>query len=127
MQDDNDEGIIRLTFMANFDKWKALERSEYRKEKEKVALLSHEVIKELMPSFDANLIYGDIFTPTTIKRYTGHYGGTVYGSPQKCRNGKTSTEGLYIIGTDQGFLGITGALLSGISMANLYGLKGMVK
>jgi hypothetical protein len=29
-------------------------------------------------------------------------------------------ENLYLCGTDQGFLGITGAMLSGISIANMY-------
>jgi hypothetical protein len=51
--------------------------------------------------------------------------GTVYGSTDKTRDGKTPYNGLYIIGTDQGFLGIVGAMLSGISMANLHGLMEM--
>ncbi|MBX3459396.1 MAG: NAD(P)/FAD-dependent oxidoreductase [Planctomycetes bacterium] len=65
----------------------------------------------------------DMFTPRTIRHYTGHEGGAVYGSPQKLRTGKTDVEGLYIIGTDQGFLGIIGAALSGISMANRWVLQ----
>ncbi len=68
--------------------------------------------------------FKDIFTPATIKRYTYHFDGTVYGSTDKSRNGKTKFDGLYIIGTDQGFLGIVGSMLSGISMANLYVLQG---
>jgi hypothetical protein len=58
----------------------------------------------------------------TIKRYTWHKEGHVYGSTDKSRNGKTKYDNLYVIGTDQGFLGIVGSMLSGISMANLYGL-----
>jgi phytoene dehydrogenase-like protein len=65
----------------------------------------------------------DMFTPRTIRHYTGHEGGAVYGSPQKLRTGATGIEGLYIIGTDQGFLGIIGAALSGISMANRWVLQ----
>lgn len=64
--------------------------------------------------------FTDAFTPRTIERYTGHLNGAIYGSPDKLRSGKTSVEGLFLCGTDQGFLGITGATLSGISMANLY-------
>ena len=60
--------------------------------------------------------------PTTIKKFTSHLNGAVYGSIDKSRDGKTSVEGLYITGTDQGFLGIVGSMLSGISMANLHGL-----
>jgi phytoene dehydrogenase-like protein len=65
----------------------------------------------------------DMFTPRTIRHYTGHEGGAVYGSPRKLRTGATGVEGLYIIGTDQGFLGIIGAALSGISMANRWVLQ----
>lgn len=68
-----------------------------------------------MPNY--NILFKDIFTPTTIKRYTHHFDGTVYGSIDKSRNGKTHINGTYICGTDQGFLGIVGSMLSGISMA----------
>jgi phytoene dehydrogenase-like protein len=53
-------------------------------------------------------------------RYTGHIKGAVYGSTQKVRDGRTAIKNLFICGTDQGFLGIVGAMLSGISMANLH-------
>ncbi len=65
----------------------------------------------------------DMFTPRTIRHYTGHENGAVYGSPRKLRTGATGIEGLYIMGTDQGFLGIIGAALSGISMANRWVLQ----
>jgi len=65
----------------------------------------------------------DMFTPRTIQKYTGHLGGAVYGAPHKSRDGRTSIKNLYICGTDQGFLGIIGAMLSGISMANLHVLS----
>jgi len=65
----------------------------------------------------------DMFTPRTIRHFTGHEGGAVYGSPRKLRTGATGIEGLYVIGTDQGFLGIIGAALSGISMANRWVLQ----
>ena len=63
-------------------------------------------------------MFKDLFTPRTIEHFTGHVNGAVYGSPAKRVNGETPLEGLYICGTDQGFLGIVGAMLSGISMAN---------
>ena len=65
----------------------------------------------------------DMFTPRTIRHYTGHEGGAVYGSPTKLRTGATGIDGLILIGTDQGFLGIIGAALSGISMANRWVLQ----
>jgi phytoene dehydrogenase-like protein len=74
-------------------------------------------------NFKPNIIFSDVFTPHSIERYTGHINGAVYGSPLKRKTGKTDFDNLIICGTDQGFLGIVGALLSGISMANLHGLS----
>lgn len=65
-----------------------------------------------------------MFTPRTIKKFTGHFNGAIYGAPQKIRNGRTHLSNLYLCGTDQGFLGIVGAMLSGISMANYHILQG---
>jgi phytoene dehydrogenase-like protein len=70
-----------------------------------------------------DVIAKDMFTPLTIERFTGHLGGAVYGAPQKSRSGQTHLSNLFIAGTDQGFLGIVGAMLSGISIANRYVLK----
>lgn len=116
------EGVVRVTYMANYEQWRELERSPYEAKKEEVAESAQALVKKLMPSFGAKLLFTDVFSPTTIERYTWHLGGTVYGSIDKSRDGRTPVEGLYIIGTDQGFLGIVGSILSGISMANLHGL-----
>jgi len=65
----------------------------------------------------------DMFTPRTIRQFTGHLEGAVYGAPVKNRPGRTALSNLYLCGTDQGFLGIVGALLGGISMANYHVLQ----
>ena len=44
-------------------------------------------------------------------------------TPRKVRDGRTHLSNLYLCGTDQGFLGIIGAMLSGISMANYHILQ----
>ena len=49
--------------------------------------------------------------------------GAVYGCPEKIKDGRTHLGNLFLCGTDQGFLGITGSMLSGISIANLHLLK----
>jgi hypothetical protein len=64
----------------------------------------------------------DMFTPRTVEKFTSHLGGAVYGSTRKARTGETGYQNLYLAGTDQGFLGIIGAMLSGISMANRHAL-----
>ena len=53
-----------------------------------------------------------------IQRFTGHVNGAVYGAPRKRMSGTTHLKNLFICGTDQGFVGIIGAMFSGIAMAN---------
>ena len=60
----------------------------------------------------------DTFTPRTIKRFTSHENGTLYGSPTKSRDGSTKFKNLFLAGTDQGYVGIVGAMLGGIAVAN---------
>jgi hypothetical protein len=50
--------------------------------------------------------------------------GAVYGSPVKRRDGATGIANLNLVGTDQGLVGVVGALLSGVTMANLHVLSG---
>jgi len=79
-----------------------------------------------LPSEDAltsATITTDMFTPRTITKFTGHLRGAIYGAPVKQRQGRTALENVYLCGTDQGFLGIIGAMLSGISMANYHILQ----
>ena len=64
-----------------------------------------------------------MFTPKTVKRYTGHENGAIYGAPQKNYAGTTHLKNLYVCGTDQGMVGIIGAIISGITIANRYLLK----
>ena len=117
------EGLFRLTFMANFDHWNNFEKSHYLEEKEKVYQDSVKLLTDHVKGFsNLTIVAKDVFSPTTIKKYTSHLNGTVYGSTLKSRDGKSKFENLYIIGTDQGFLGIIGSMLSGISIGNMYGL-----
>ncbi|WP_408096399.1 phytoene desaturase family protein [Peredibacter sp. HCB2-198] len=118
------EGTIRITYMANYHQWRELNRTSYDEMKDKVSANALELVQKLTPGFDGKLLFKDIFSPMTIERYTWHLNGTVYGSIDKTRDGRTPVKNLFIIGTDQGFLGIVGSMLSGISMANLHGLMG---
>lgn len=120
------EGLIRITNIANFSLWKSLKETdeqEYVKQKEICFDASLDEISKFKPNFKKHIQFQDIFTPHTIFRYTNRHNGAVYGSPKKNKTGQTPFKNLYIIGTDQGFLGIVGSILSGISIANLYGLK----
>jgi len=123
-----DEGIVRFTAQANFEAWNSLNEESYLHEKtEWFDKLGKSACKFLpIDSFELiknQSITTDMFTPKTVKKFTGRLGGAVYGSPIKNKPGTTQLENLFICGTDQGFLGIVGAMLSGITIANLYGLR----
>lgn len=131
-----DEGFLRVTAMANYDKWCALNEDDYLAQKaywydelQKVTLglLPHPKASASASAADIlsqHRIASDMFTPRTVRKYTGHLNGAIYGAPNKIKDGRTHLENVYLAGTDQGFLGIVGAMLSGISMANLHVLQG---
>lgn len=118
------EGLFRCTCLANHDAWVGLPEPEYRAAKERVyGEIQASALRFLPPSaipLCEATIATDMFTPRTIVKFTGHLGGAIYGSPQKVRDGRTALANVYLAGTDQGFLGIVGAMLSGISMANFH-------
>jgi len=117
------EAMIRVTNMANFDLWNKLEEDEYKAQKAAWLETSLKEVVKFVPDFRDSIVYTDVFTPKTIHRFTGHLNGAVYGTPNKIKTGRTHLENLFICGTDQGFLGIVGAMLSGVSMANLHVLQ----
>jgi phytoene dehydrogenase-like protein len=117
------EGMIRITNLANFDLWNRLNEEEYKAQKAAWLEASLNEVVKLIPDFRDSIVFTDVFTPKTIRRFTGHINGAVYGTPNKTKMGTTRLENLFICGTDQGFLGIVGAMLSGISMANLHVLQ----
>jgi phytoene dehydrogenase-like protein len=67
---------------------------------------------------DRELYYETPLPRKTIKRFTSHENGTLYGSPTKSRDGSTKLKNLFLAGTDQGYIGIVGAMLGGIAVAN---------
>lgn len=118
-----EDGRIRITALAEPDYWLDLPEEEYQQRKME---WNDRIIQSAMrhiPDFRPHVIDEDVFTPRTIRRFTGHDNGCVYGAPQKFVNGLTPVRNLYLCGTDQGFLGIVGAMLSGITIANRYLLK----
>lgn len=115
---------LRTTHLAGYPSWKTLEHETYVAQKKILLQQSREnALKLLKCPLHPTVLAEDMFTPLTIERYTGHINGAIYGSPQKYRDGNIGCNRIFICGTDQGFLGIIGALLSGISMANYHCLN----
>jgi phytoene dehydrogenase-like protein len=119
--DDLKEGVVRVTCLANFDQWMRLDEGAYTAAKREAYRRTTDRVTELAPGFRPHVVASDLFTPRTIKKYTGRLDGAVYGIPHKRPRGETHLENLFICGTDQGLVGIIGALLSGLLMANEHG------
>ncbi len=119
------DGIMRLTTIANFDRWTALSDEDYQRQKCWWYDRSVASAVRFVPDFRAHTIDTDVFTPKTIRRFTWHDNGAVYGAPEKRLDGTTHLKNLFLCGTDQGFVGIIGSIVSGISMANMHCLRDM--
>lgn len=115
-----EEGMMRVTMLANFDRWQALDEREYRLAKlhwyDRMIASAARFVRD----FRSRVVATDMFTPLTVRRFTGHENGAVYGAPRKRYDGTTHLKNLFVCGTDQGFVGIIGSTISGISIANRY-------
>lgn len=115
---------LRTTHLASYDQWK--QYTDYQQKKAATILQSRDCALNILKTKTLDpheVIAEDIFTPLTVERFTGHIRGAIYGISEKRRDGRCGFENLFLCGTDQGFLGIVGALLSGISMANYHSLQ----
>ena len=122
------EGMVRVTCLANYDRWTQLAEETYQTDKQRWFDEIQCSARRFLPPVPEDTLASatvatDIFTPRTIAKFTSHLAGAVYGSPQKISDGRTPLQNVYLCGTDQGFVGVIGALLSGISMANLHVLR----
>jgi phytoene dehydrogenase-like protein len=111
---------IRSTHLANYSKWKELSKNpaQYNIQKKLTSHGSCQRLGNIIGSFATNIVYENSFTPVTIERYTSKIGGAIYGNPTKTKDGNIGFNNLFLAGTDQGFLGIIGSMLSGISIVN---------
>lgn len=109
---------IRVTNAACYPLWRALTPEAYRQAKAEGTAAAVAASEAIVGSYRQAIAMQDSFTPLTIERYTRKAEGAVYGSPVKLRDGVTPWANLFIAGTDQGYLGIVGAMLSGITVVN---------
>jgi phytoene dehydrogenase-like protein len=117
------DSMVRITALANFDRWRGLSTDDYLVAKHSAHQQMVDSAVRFVGDFRPGIVASDTFTPTTIKRFTGHENGAVYGAPEKRWSGTTHLKNLFVCGTDQGFVGIVGAMVSGILMANRHLLK----
>jgi len=111
---------VRSTHLASYSRWHAMHscRKHYNDAKKQAQSRSLRVIEKYLGKFRDDIVYEDTFTPMTIERYTAKRHGAIYGSPVKVKDGNIGYTNLFLAGTDQGFLGIIGSMLSGVSIVN---------
>ena len=122
---DNFQGIgledtmqIRVTHPANYEIWKNAGKERYEAMKAEASRRSREIVAKIIGNYHEKIVYHDSFTPVTVEKFTAKAQGAVYGSPIKLKDGRTDFENLFVAGTDQGFLGIVGSMLSGVTIVN---------
>ena len=105
--------------MTRKELWdKAQDPQKYEHRKRQAAESLRQALEQDFPALAQAATLLDVFTPHTVQAFTGHVHGAIYGSPKKLSQGETGIPGLLLAGTDQGLLGIVGALLSGVLAAN---------
>ena len=111
---------LRTTHLANYEKWRiiAADSGKYQAAKQAMAAQSLAVAEKIFGMSLENGVCEDSFTPLTVARFSGKRHGGIYGAPGKIKDGDLGFANLFLAGTDQGFLGIIGAMLSGVSMVN---------
>ena len=114
---------IRVTNAASYPLWRGLAAEDYGPVKERWTQAAIAASEEIVGNYRPSIVYQDSFTPVTIERFTRKAQGAVYGSGIKLRDGVTPWTNLFIAGTDQGYLGIVGAMLSGVTIVNQHVLR----
>ena len=122
---EDDIAAIRVTHPANYQSFRQANGATTKNRSQAYVALKQSwqaqsltKISKLIGNFSQNIVYQDTFTPLTIEQYSGKAAGAVYGSPLKIKDGLTRYRNLFLAGTDQGFLGIVGAMLSGVTIVN---------
>ena len=105
----------------------------YEKKKEARAQELIDFAEERLPGLKNMIAYKELSSPLSIKSFTNHHGGAIYG--QECDQNRisggdwqigTSVKNLYLTGSDVGLPGVNGALMAGVMTAGkLLGWLGM--
>ena len=115
------EFSVRVSNPASFPHWQELRAQSaeaYRLAKQQCRAEAVAASESYVGSYANHTLHQDTFTPLTIARFTRKAGGAIYGSPVKVASGETPWTNLFLAGTDQGLVGIVGAMMSGISIVN---------
>lgn len=122
---------IQIVTMAKYEwieKYKDepwMNRSEeYNQIKERIAKQLIEKVHEMYPSTRGKVIYQELSTPLSTKKFTSYQSGEIYGVAHdkerfnsKLLRPRTKIKGLYMVGQDITVVGVAGAMMSGLICA----------
>jgi all-trans-retinol 13,14-reductase len=108
---------------------------EYEKRKAAIAEKMIDYVEERLPGLRALIDYQELSTPYTVKSFTGHWQGSIYGQacdPNRLHRDQwsigTSIPRLYMTGSDVGTPGVNGAMMAGVmTAAKIMGPLGLPK
>lgn len=96
----------------------------YEAVKERIAEAMLDLVERRLPGFRALVAFRELSTPLSTEKFTGHPGGEIYGVPwtparldMDFLQPRTPVAGLFLTGADALFLGVTGAVMSGLMAA----------
>ena len=91
------EGMMRISALANYNRWAALGPEEYAQAKQDWYGRLADSAARFVPDFRPSVIETDVFTPRTIQRFTGHVGGVhLRLGPQTTRRHDPPEKPLYL-------------------------------
>ena len=99
------KGIIHILTLDHIRNWEGYSKDDYKKRKKEVAGLFINRAEKYIPGLSKHIEVSELGTPVTIKRYTGHPEGAIYGFSQNLfqsginrLSSFTPIEGLYLAG-----------------------------
>ena len=66
------DGILRITALGNYDRWTGLDEPAYRQQKRRWYDRMVASAVRFVPDFRDAVVETEMFTPVTIRRFTGH-------------------------------------------------------
>jgi len=94
---------MRITNIANFDLWSALSKEKYLEEKEQVYQTAKKILKSCGVNSPYEVLFKDIFTPTTVKKYTSHFKAQSTGPPKRAATERHLLKTLTSVGPTRAF------------------------
>lgn len=76
------KGILNIMSLDSIKNWENLSKEEYKKKKTEVIDILIKRLEDIVPDIKKHIEVAELATPLTVKRYTGHPDGSIYGTNQ---------------------------------------------